>query len=68
MKHSQSNSGKCARALFAVALLGTGVHAFAADPTPGAPINVVIIDETDKGYDRAILYKHGIASRASAFN
>jgi len=68
MKHSQSNPGKCARALLAVALLGAGVHAFAAASTPAAPINVVIIDETDKGYDRAILYKHGIASRASAFN
>jgi hypothetical protein len=70
MNHSQSNLSKCARALLVVALLGAGSHALAdAAPAPApAPIDVVIIDETDKGYDRAILYKRGIASRASAFN
>jgi hypothetical protein len=67
MNHSQSNFSRFARALLAIALFGAGAHALAADSAP-APINVVIVDETDKGYDRAILYKHGIASRASAFN
>jgi len=56
------------RALLAVALLGTAVHALALDESPPAPISVVVIDETDKGYERAILNKRGIASRASAFN
>lgn len=56
------------RALLAVGLLGAGAHALALDEAPAAPLNVVIIDETDKGYDRGVLYKHGIASRASAFN
>jgi hypothetical protein len=56
------------RALLAVALLGAGAHALALDDSPPAPLSVVIIDETDKGYDRGILNRRGIASRASAFN
>jgi hypothetical protein len=56
------------RALLAVALLGAGAHALALDDSPPAPLSVVIIDETEKGYDRGILNKRGIASRASAFN
>jgi hypothetical protein len=56
------------RALLAVALLGAGAHAFALDDSPPAPLSVVIVDETDKGYERAILNRRGIASRASAFN
>ena len=60
--------GPCVRALITVCLLGAGAHALALDESPPAGLNVVIIDETEKGYERGILYKQGIASRSSAFN
>ena len=68
MSPSASRYLHCARALLAVALLGAGAHTFALDAAPPAPINVVIIDETERGWDRGVLYRHGIASRASNIN
>jgi hypothetical protein len=65
MNHRQYS--RCARALLAVALLGAGAHAFALDPTPPS-VNVVIIDETERGWEKGVLDKHGIASRSSNFN
>jgi hypothetical protein len=67
MNHSESAPLHCARALLAVAMLGAGAYAF-AEPAPPAPINVLIIDETERGWDKGVLYRHGIASRASAIN
>lgn len=58
---------RCARALLAVALLGAGAHAFALDPAP-ASINIVVIDETERGWEKGVLDRHGIASRASNIN
>ena len=58
----------CARALLAVALLGAGAHALALDAAPPAALNVLIIDETERGWDKGVLYRHGIASRASNIN
>jgi hypothetical protein len=58
---------RAGRALFAVALLGAGSHAFAIDAAqPG--LNVLIIDETRRGWDKGVLDRHGIASRVSALN
>jgi hypothetical protein len=54
-----------ARAVFAAALLGAGAHAFAQD---AAPVNVVIIDETERGWDKGVLDRQGIASRSSNIN
>ena len=67
MNHQESLYGRCARALLALALLGAGAHAFALDPAPSG-INVVIVDETKRGLDRAVLYRQKIASRASHYN
>jgi hypothetical protein len=53
--------------LLMAALLGAGAHAFALDAAPPA-INVVIIDETERGWDKGVLDRHGIASRASRIN
>ena len=52
--------------LFA-ALLGAGAHAFALDSAPPG-INVIIIDETRRGWDKSVLDRYGIASRASRIN
>lgn len=50
--------------LLLAALLGASVHAVALDgAAPG--LNVVIIDETDRGWDKGVLARYGIASRAS---
>lgn len=68
MNPSESRYLHCARALLAVALLGAGAHVFALDSAPPASINVVIIDETARGWDKGVLYRYGIASRASAIN
>jgi hypothetical protein len=54
--------------LLVVALLGAGAHAFALDSAPPAAINVLVIDETERGWDKGVLYRHGIASRASNIN
>jgi hypothetical protein len=53
--------------LLMAALLGAAAPAFALDAAPPA-INVVIIDETDRGWDKGVLDRHGIASRASRIN
>ena len=53
--------------LLAAALLGAGAHALALDAAP-AGINVVIIDETQRGWDKGVLDRYGIASRASRIN
>lgn len=53
--------------LLMAALLGMSAHAFAADAAPPTT-NVVVIDETDRGRDRGVLDRYGIASRASSLN
>jgi hypothetical protein len=68
MDSSKYRFARCARALLTVALLGAGTHALALDAAAPAPLNVVIIDETERGWDKGVLDKHGIASRASNFN
>jgi hypothetical protein len=68
MNRPQSRLARCARAVLAVALLGAGTHALALDDATPAAINVVIIDETERGLKREVLYRRGIASRASNFN
>jgi hypothetical protein len=66
MNHPESRFTRCARALLATALLGAGAHALALDTSE--PLNVVVIDETERGWDKSVLYKAGIASRSSNFN
>jgi hypothetical protein len=56
-----------ARALLLAALLGATANAFAIDAAP-ASVNVVIIDETQHGWDKGVLSRYGIASRASRIN
>ena len=56
-----------ARALLLAALLGATANAFAIDASP-AGVNVVIIDETQHGWDKGVLSRYGIASRASRIN
>jgi hypothetical protein len=56
---------RAVRALLAVALVGAGTQALAADP---APLSVVVIDETKRGWDKGVLDRLGIASRASTLN
>jgi hypothetical protein len=68
MNHPGSGFARCARALLTIVLLGTGTHALALDAAAPAPLNVVIIDETERGWDKGVLYRYGIASRASNFN
>lgn len=53
--------------LLSAALLVAGAHAFALDAAP-AGINVVIVDETQRGWDKGVLDRYGIASRASRIN
>lgn len=53
--------------LLTVALLGAGSHAFALDEAPPGT-RVVIIDETERGWDKGVLDRHGIASRSSRIN
>src|SRR5688572_24924255 len=60
-------NSRAARALVAVVLLGAGAHAFALD-TASPSINVLIIDETRRGWDKGVLDRHGIASRVSTIN
>jgi hypothetical protein len=52
--------------LLMAALLGMSAHAFAGDAPPN--INVVVIDETDRGREKGVLDRYGIASRASQLN
>jgi hypothetical protein len=48
--------------LLMAALLGLSAHAVAEDPPPRG-FNVVVIDETDRGAQRGVLDRYGIASR-----
>lgn len=64
---NHSNSSRCVRALLALALLGTAAHALAQGAAP-ATMNVVIVDETERGWEKSVLDRHGIASRSSALN
>jgi hypothetical protein len=50
------------------ALLGAAAPAFALDGAVPPGMNVVIIDETDRGWDKGVLNRYGIASRASRIN
>jgi hypothetical protein len=65
--HKEPRYGRGARALLLAALLGASAHALALEPAPEG-INVVIIDETQRGWDRGVLNRYGIASRASRMN
>jgi hypothetical protein len=67
MNHPQFQHWRCARALFAVILLGTGAHALADTAAP-APLKVVIVDLTERGERWNTLYRLGIAARASNFD
>jgi hypothetical protein len=53
--------------LLMAALLGMSAHAFAGDAAP-PKINVVVIDETDRGIEKGLLDRYGLASRASRLN
>ena len=64
---TESRCRLAAGALLMAALLGTGAHAFALDAAPPG-ISVVIIDETERGWDKGVLDRYGIASRASRIN
>lgn len=65
--HKESRSLRVASALLVAALLGAGAHAHALDTAqPG--ISVVIIDETERGWDKGVLDRYGIASRTSRIN
>ena len=53
--------------LLLAALLGASAHAYALDAAPPG-MNVVIIDETRRGWDKGVLDRYGIASRVSRIN
>jgi hypothetical protein len=55
------------RALLLAPLLCLSAHALALDAAPEG-VNVVIIDETHRGWDKGVLNRYGIASRASRIN
>ena len=65
--HREPRCGRGARTLLLAALLGASINAFAIDAAP-AGIDVVIIDETQRGWDKGVLSRYGIASRASRIN
>ena len=67
MKSMGSIYWRAARALVVVALLGAGAHAFALDAAAPS-INVLIIDETKRGWDKGVLDRYGVASRVSPIN
>jgi hypothetical protein len=67
LDHKEPRYLRGARALLLVALLGASAHALALDAAPES-INVVIIDETPRGWDKGVLNRYGIASRASRIN
>jgi hypothetical protein len=46
-------------------LLGAAAPTFALDGAAPPGMNVVIIDETDRGWDKGVLNRYGIASRES---
>jgi hypothetical protein len=53
--------------LLMAALLGMSAHAFAGDAA-SPKINVVVIDETDRGIEKGVLDRYGLASRGSRLN
>jgi hypothetical protein len=55
------------RVLLMLALLAATMRAFASDAAP-ASLNIVVIDETRRGWDKGVLSRYGIASRASTIN
>jgi hypothetical protein len=65
--HTEPRYRRGARALLLAALLGASAHALALEPAAEG-INVVIIDETQRGWDKGVLDRYGIASRASRIN
>jgi hypothetical protein len=65
--YEQPRHRRGARVLLLAALLGVSAHAFAIDAAP-AGMNVIIIDETQRGWDKGVLSRYGIASRASRIN
>ena len=65
--HTEPRHRRGVRALLLTALLGASGHALAVDAAP-PPINVVIIDETSRGWDKGVLSRYGIASRGSRIN
>jgi len=67
LDHREPRSLCGAHALLLSALLGASAHTFALDAAPES-INVVIIDETQHGWDKGVLSRYGIASRASRIN
>jgi hypothetical protein len=67
LDHKEPRYRRGARALLLAALLGASAHALALDAAPEG-INVVIIDETQRGWDKGVLDRYGIASRASRIN
>jgi hypothetical protein len=68
LEYRKSRPHPAAGVLLAAALLGAGAHAVALDGTAPAGINVVIIEETERGWDRGVLARYGIASRSSRVN
>jgi hypothetical protein len=67
LDHTEPRYRRGVRALLLAALLGASAHALALDAAPEG-INVVIIDETQRGWDKGVLSRYGIASRASRIN
>jgi len=67
LAQTQPRQRRGVRAVLLAALLGASAHALAIDAAPTG-INVVIIDETQRGWDKGILNRYGIASRASRIN
>jgi hypothetical protein len=53
--------------LLMAALLGMSAHAFAEDAAL-PKINVVVVDETERGIEKGVLDRYGIASRSSRLN
>jgi hypothetical protein len=53
--------------LIMAALLGMSGHSPAQDAAP-PKINVVVIDETDRGIEKGVLDRYGLASRGSRLN
>jgi hypothetical protein len=67
LDHKEPRYRRGMRVLLLAALLGASAHVFAIDAAP-AGVNVVIIDETQRGWDKGVLSRYGIASRASRIN
>ena len=67
LAHMRPRYRRAVRAMLLAALLGASAHALAIDAAPTG-INVVIIDETRRGWDKGVLDRYGIASRASRIN